>query len=110
MPMTDQISVWCSQCGAQWYCDLEDSPAPDRRRLVLDPILCESCAAEVRGQLEARIERLRNVADAAYELIYHPASFPTDDIFANDEWLRTQLDHLEPGDLTDNGSYPQKEG
>jgi hypothetical protein len=60
MPMTDQISVWCSQCGAQWYCDLEDSPPPDRRRLVLDPILCESCATKMRGSLEARIGRLSN--------------------------------------------------
>jgi hypothetical protein len=64
MPMTDQISVWCSQCGAQWYCDLEDSPPPDRRRLVLDPIFCESCATKMRGPLEARIERLRDAAEA----------------------------------------------
>jgi hypothetical protein len=58
----EQVSVWCSQCDAQWYCDLEDSPPPDRRRLVLDPILCESCAAEVRGPLEARVKQEFDIA------------------------------------------------
>jgi hypothetical protein len=65
--------------------------------------LYDAIADEVRGPLEARIERLRLVGDAAYELVYHPEHILESSRFDKGEWLRTQLDHLEPGDLTDNG-------